>query len=472
MFKIPKIIRVYSGGSLLLPLLVLFGGCGQNTAGLSILDDLRADGLIHDIGDEPTPDFPKPDSQRSWSFPVKGDLSLASFFEAADQLNPRIAAARARIGAAGGRAWQASLYPNPAFDLESENLRPSGGGMGESETTVGFSQPIIMGGRRESAIAVGHATVNTARWEFEQVRRGVHGQLRRVLTEIVYFQHAIELHQDLQTLTQRALDIAQARFEARAAPESEELRARLEFNRLGLAIERLHGEVAAAGERLDALLGGHHVDLDRVAEPDLVSLSVVNLPALDEMLTTLRETHPAVLASEAHVVAATRQVELERARGIPDITARIGVGINHDDDEGFVEAGVSIPLSINDENQGSVLAARFGVIRAQQEVAVTADELAGALAEAYRRWESATSRLVVFEEQILAGARRLHEQTSAGYEAAKLPFLDLLDAQRTLIEANIAKIELQRAVSLHRSKIYELLGEYPDSKPHPLGNTP
>ncbi len=448
---------------LLLPLLT---GCGHNTDGMRILEDLRADGLLRDDGDEPAPQLQRTGMHRSWSFPVEGELSLSRLLEAADRLNPRIAAARARIGTAGARAWQASLYPNPSLELESENVRPSGGGFGVSETTVGMKQPIIISGRRKAAVAVGEARMSAERWELERVRRQVHGRIRREVTEIAYYRQAISLHEELRVRAQRTLNVAQTRFEARAAPESEAIRARVERTSLGLAIERLRGDMAAASERLDSVLGGHHVDLNRVGGAALESAPVEQLPALDQLLATVRTTHPAVLADEANVEAAGRQVDLERALRHSDITVRLGVGVSHADDEGFVEAGVGIPLPISDQNQGNILAARFGVIRARQEAAATSNELTGTLAETYRRWESAAARLAVFEEQIRAGAQRSYDQTGAGYESGKLPFLDLLDAQRTLIEVNVAHIELRRLVGLTLAEIYEILGEHPGPEHH------
>lgn len=446
---------------LLLSQLSMLTGCAGNTEGMRILEDLRADGLLRYDSDEPAPQLQSAEMRQSWSFPAEGELSLSHLLEAADHLNPRIAAARAQIGTAGGRAWQASLYPNPTFELESENVRTSGGGFGDSESTIGIKQPIITGGRLKAAVAVAKAKMSAKQWELQQVRFQVYGRIRRTVTEIIYYRQAILLHEELRLLAQRTLDISQTRFEARAAPESEAIRSRVEVNSLGLEIERLNGDLAATSERIDSLLGGQHVDAKRVSGNMLGVALSVQLPDLDQLVENIRTTHPAVLASKANIDAAKRQVELERALRHSDITARFGVGVNHIDDERFVEAGIGIPLPIFDQNQGNILAARFGVIRAEQEAKATISELTGTLGEAYRKWESASARLAVFQEQILAGAQRYYDQTITGYEAGKLPFLSLLDAQRTLIESNVAQSDLSRSVGLILSEIYEIMGEYP-----------
>jgi cobalt-zinc-cadmium efflux system outer membrane protein len=395
------------------------------------------------------------DDQHEW--PAEGPLSLDRILDAADHLNPRIAAARARVGAAGGRAWQASFYPNPWLGVESENVRPSNGGLGVSETTISISQPIIIAGRREAAVAVGASDVSAERWGLERVRREIHGHIRRVVTDIEYQREALRRYEQLRTLAERTVHVAEERFGARAAPESEAIRARVEYNSLALAIDRLQGEMAVSSERLETLLGGHAVALDRLGG-DTEAGGLEELPPIDRLKEAVRSGHPAVLAAEARAESAERQVELERARRYPDITARLGAGVNHADDEGFVEAGLGIPLPILDQNKGNILAARFDVIHARQQAAAIANDLVGELSEAYRQWESATARLAVFEEQILSGARRAYDQASDGYQAGKLQFLDLLDAQRTLSEAQLSQLELRRAVRTALAEILAILG--------------
>lgn len=440
------------------PLLLAFliAGCGGRSDGLRILGELREDGLLtDDVGGEVRP-APLAHDHDHLTWTSQQQLTTDSILSVADQLNPRIAAARAQVGVAGGRAWQASFYPNPSLDVESENVRPSGGGFGISQTTVGITQPIIISDRRDAAIAAGAARISAERLELEAVRREVHGAIRRELTEVEYLRDALSRHEQLRELAKRTLDVAQSRFGARAAPESEAIRARVEFNGLGLTIERLRGDMAATGERLKALLGGEPVPLERIVfdhENDRDEL-----PPLEHLITLVQNSHPSILAAEAKIETALHQVDLERARQYPDVTARVGVGIDHADDEGFVEAGIGIPLPLFDRNEGSVLAARFEVIQQRQLAAAVADELVGRLSETYRRWESAMRRLVVFEEQILTDAQRAYDQATVGYEAGKLPFLDLLDAQRTLIEAQLSQLELRRAVRHSRSEMAQILG--------------
>ncbi|MCA9305751.1 MAG: TolC family protein [Phycisphaerales bacterium] len=423
---------------------------------MRILEELRGEGLIeadaHGVRPGPTVA-----EQLAFAWPVEGPVGEAEVLAAADRLSPEIAGARARIGVVGGRAWQASFYPNPTLDVESENLRPGNGDFGVSQSTIGLSQPIIVSDRRDAAIASGLAYVSAERLELEATRRRVHGAIRRELREVAYLREAIERHEVLRDIAERTLEIASARFEVRAAPESETIRARVEYNSLGIAIDRLRGDLAVSAERLAAHLGGRGVPLARVVVAPVPRHW--SLPPLEELAASVRSTHPAVLAALARVEGAQREVDLERAHRYPDVTARIGVGVDHLDDRGFIEAGVEVPLPILNANEGNILAARFSVIERRERLNAVTSELLGRLGEAYRRWESAAGRLAAFEENVLNDAQRAYDQAKDGYEAGSLAFLDLLDAQRTLTEASIAQVELLRVVSHSLADIHEVVDE-------------
>jgi len=436
------------------------GGCARDLHAARILDDLRRDGLLVEVGDEPRP-AAAPAVIMDDVLPVTGDVMLAQLLDAADRLNPTVAAARARIGIAGAETWQAGVLENPTLELESENIRPSDGGFGVSETTVGIVQSLTMGGRRTAAIATGNARTRARRWDYAQSRREVRGRIRREATEIVFLRDSTALHHDLLELAGRTSEIASRRFGERAAPESEAIRARIEMHQLGLGLERLDAEMREAEERLAALLGGHRVEAGRVRlEPNDVDARFA-AASIDELKTLVRDRHPGVRAAQSEVEAAERAVEEQRARQTPDITARLAWGVDHDDDEQFLEAGLGVPLTIFDRNDSALLVARFDVIRARGEARAVEDDLCSRAAQAHVRYTSASGRLAVFETQILDSARRSFDQTREGYQAGRLPFLDLLDAQRTLTEAALSHLELARVRNLALADLYAILGDDP-----------
>jgi len=447
--------------------MVALCGCSGPDYGPRLLDDLRAEGLIHDRGAEVTPSLELEIPADPIDLQGSGELSLEMLFAIAEERHPRLAAARASIGAAGGRAWQATLPPNPSVEIESENVRPSNGGLGVSDTTVSLSQPIVTGQRRQAAAAAGQADIARQRLAVEEIRREIHARIRRVAAEITFDRAAIAHYERLIEVASETLRIAEARLEAGAAPETEAIRARVEVNSITLALQRLRGSLAVAAEELKTSLGGVALDIDRLPVSTLQRDPARSLRPLDEIDAAVRGAHPAILAARWAIESARRQVDVEKSLSRPDWTARFGVGVSHADDEGFVEGGLSAPLTIFDRNQGRILAARFEVIRWSREAEAIENDIAGSLAQAYRRWESARAGLIAFEAQILSGAQQAYDQTVIGYEAGRLPLLDVLDAQRTLIEATLSQLELGRAVSLALSEVDQITGGPIESSTQP-----
>lgn len=428
--------------------------CSGPDYGPRLLDELRAEGLITDESHSPEPAL----VERGPVVAESGPLSLDALLAIADEQHPRLAAARAAIGTAGGRAWQETLAPNPDVEIESENVRPSDGGFGSSETTVSIAQPFLSERRRSAAADAGRAEIDRERLAVEQVRREIHADIRRIVLAMAFDREAIEHYDRLIEAAGESLRIADMRLNAGAAPETESIRARVEVNSLVLARDRRQDDLIVAAEQLRTALGGAVIEVSRLQWPATAELAARPLPALEVLESEVVRSHPAILLARAEVESARRRVAVAQARSRAEPTARLGVGVDHADDEAFIEAGLSVPLTIFDRQQGAVLAARFEVIRLLREAESVENEQRGALAQAWRRWASERNRLDAFEAQILSGARRAHEQTRVAYEAGRVPLLDLLDAQRTLTEATLTQVDLRRAVGLALSEVEAILG--------------
>ncbi|MHC4416856.1 MAG: TolC family protein, partial [Planctomycetota bacterium] len=434
---------------------ISLGGCAGPPSGADILEDLAQQGLL--LPDDEEPSFSGSPSSRAEPDPLSGDtITIQDLLRAADRFNPRIGEARAAVGVAAGAAWQAGLYPNPSLELEAEDIPLSGGGLDQSKTTIGVIQPIIVSDRRSASAAGGRAEQRARGWDLGQTRRAVFGDVRRQVAKILYLREAIRLSRDLQEVAGRTLEIAETRFEARAAPESEVLRSRVESDGLALSINRLERELAAAGERLNALLGGREVPIDRISIGLASTGPTLELEWLEQAVD---ERHPRVLAANERVKAAEHHLDRARAGRHPDIAARVAYGFDGAFDEHIMEVGLVLPLTIFDRNQGNILRARYEVIAAKEQAKVVRNDIRAELADAYQRYMSAREQVSAFENRIVAPAERSLAQTREGYTAGKLAFLDLLDAQRTSASAQITRLGVLRELNTAQADLHGILGE-------------
>ncbi len=431
------------------------GGCGGGLSGADILADLQRQEIL--LPQEGEPLIPGRAPRPREANPLAGDeITIDDLLQATERFNPRIAQARAAIGVAAGETWQAGLYPNPSLVFEAEEIPLSGGGLTQTKTTIGVLQPIIVSGRRAAAVAGGSAEQRARSWDLQQTRRAVLGDVRHQLAEVLYLREAIRLNGGLLEVAGQTLRIAETRFEARAAPESQVIRARMEADTLELAIGRLTRDLAAAGERLNMLVGGREVSIDRLTIELASTGPQLDLAPLEQLLC---ERHPSLLAASERIKAAEHGVEEARAGRHPDVAAGLAYGFDGEVDEHILEAGLSIPLTVFDRNQGNILKARFELVASKEQARAQLIGLRADLATAYQRYMSAREQIPAFEQRIVGAAETSLAQIREGYTAGKLLFLDLLDAQRTHAQARVGRLNLVRELNISWARLHAILGE-------------
>jgi cobalt-zinc-cadmium efflux system outer membrane protein len=385
---------------------------------------------------------------------ARPEIVLDDLLQIAESNNSEIRAACDEIGAAEGRLQQAGLYPNPVLELEAEEIPASDASLSQSENTVAISQPIILGSRRSAAVSAAAAEKDSRAFAFERKRREVLGQVYALFIELLYLSKAEASYQQLMESAQQTLEIARARYQARAVPEIEALKPELETYSLELASRRLVWERNATSQRLDSLLGGVHVPVDRI-RGELPN----RLPDLDlDALLRLLAEHPQMSAARKDAEAAARKVEQAKAERFPDVSFRLAYGRNAAEDQDIVEASLSIPLPLFDRNQGNIREAEFLAEKAQKAIKGVENALHVDLAAAHSEYLAACDQVAAFRDRILPAAEKSFSQTQEGYRAGKRSLLDLLDAQRTLTEARLSYLAGLREWNLADAKIRGILG--------------
>lgn len=134
---------------------------------------------------------------------------------------------------------------------------------------------------------------------------------------------------------------------------------------------------------------------------------------------------------------------------MPDVT--VSLGMNRIEAPGRNQAmvGVSVPLPVFDRNQGNLLEAQRRADKARDELAGTEARLGTELALAVERLATARQEAESLQQDILPGAQSAYAAATTGFEYGKFGFLDVLDAQRVLLQA---RSHYLRAVSeAHRA---------------------
>ena len=373
-------------------------------------------------------------------------LSLPQALAAAFAQNPELAAAGREIGIADGERRQAGLLPNPELSWEVEDTRRD-----TSTTTVTLSQPLELGGKRGARIAVaGTGQAKLGNGLRADVVQAFHAALRA--------QTALELAQQSQALTERGLRVVQGRVTAGQSSPVEATRAQVQLAQAQAEVRRAQTQRGVAYQALARLTGSPLASFDLL---QAANLSPGVAPSADALLDRVAQTAEWRLAA-AQVERGDASLGSEKAQRIPNLTVSLGSQYSREDRERVNVVGLSMPLPLFDRNQGNVLAAARRADQARDLRNAVELRLRSETRSAVSQWHTAMQEVDAYDRTILPSAQQAVDTATRGFEMGKFAFLDVLDAQRTLIEARGLYLEALAAATDARAQVERIYGDLDD----------
>ncbi|WP_353631864.1 TolC family protein [Pseudomonas canadensis] len=353
-------------------------------------------------------------------------LTLDSALQTAFANNPDLAAAQWEIDIAQGGRQQAGLIPNPVASWDVEDTRRD-----SRTTSIKISQALELGGKRGARIDVASRVQDAAALTLEQRRNTLRAEVIDNYYGALRAQERLDLAQRSMAVAERGLVVANGRVTAGKASPVEATRAQVQVSEIRLELDRAQIGLADAYRRLAASTGSAAPNFQAVATQNLSSPTV---PSATQLLARLEQTAELRLA-ELSILQNEASVGLEKARRIPDLDVSIGSQYDASVRERVNLVGVSMPIPLFNRNQGNVLAATRRADQARDLRNATELRLRTETRQALDLWQSANTEVRAFNQQILPAAQSAVDSATRGFEMGKFGFLDVLDAQRTLIAA-------------------------------------
>ena len=387
---------------------------------------------------------------------ARPEIRLDDLFQIAELANPDLAVARLEIEARTGRMRQFDLYPNPEIRFAVEEMFVDDPAVRKQK--VELSQALLIGGRRGAAVGAARTQVDQAGELALATRRESLGSVHKWWANQIYFREAGAAFDELQVEAEKTLQIAQARFEAKAAPESHVTRAMLEVYDLEVARQEFERNRGRSVAEMKVLLGGIEIPVERLAGSlDPEAESACRPPDTEAVM----ETHPSLRAARLGVEAAEAMIQTAKKERIPDLQIFVGYGNARPDFGNFVEGGISLPLPLFQRNQGRLAETTSQAAMARHRERMAVQELEVAMSTARLNHTTAHHQLDQLTEQISPAAERALAQAQEAYRAGRLMFLELVDAQRTFNTVRLRTMELRRDLALAEVDLMSLLGAGP-----------
>ncbi|MBB4152304.1 cobalt-zinc-cadmium efflux system outer membrane protein [Sphingomonas jinjuensis] len=374
-------------------------------------------------------------------------ITLESALDAADRANIDVITARLAVRTARANLRSADTAPNPVLSLNAVQLRP--GTVGTlpvqqlSDNVVRVDLPLERGGKRRARVGAAQAGIDAAEGDLGDARR----QMRVAVSNAYFTLKAAE--QRLSALTaiasayDQAIGIARKQQRAGALSEGDLVRQQVEGLRARTDASQAITDRQDAQLALASLIG-QEANAAALATTGDWPTSYASSPLAASALAARR---PDVLAANARVQAARRNLDGAHALRHPDITVgaqfesaprELGVG----DSVGF---GVSIPLPLRNRYNGEVDAAGVALIQAEAQARRALAVATAEIETARRVAAEAAARRQLVEGTQLPAARRAADIANFAYGRGAMTLLEVLDARRSLQAVELSAIDARTA---------------------------
>ena len=360
-----------------------------------------------------------------------------------------LAAAQHEVDAADGGVQQAGARRNPELSTTVEDRRSS-----TRTTTATIAFPLELGGQRAARVTAAERAREVASAQLAAVRARLRAEVVADYVAVVAAQERVKLAGDSARLAAQAADAVARRVAGGKVSPVDATRARVDAANAQLEVTEARAELQAARQALAALWGDPEPGF---ADVDPRPADVPSRPSAAELLRAV-DASPSLAASRLEVDARRALVDVERSKAVPDVV--VSVGAKRDNERGLTQAvvGVTIPLPVFDRNQGAARAAAKRADKARDEAEAARVRLFADVSQASIQLATAQASLSLLRDTVLPAAQQAYEAALAGFEAGKFGFLDVIDAQRGLLQARARTLDTLVAAWQAATTLDRLLG--------------
>jgi len=429
---------------------LVLGGCASLEERSAFQDLVAARRMPHVSEDLPStgPDLPTLDE----------GSTLADYLAYAALNNPGLEAAFNRWKAALERVPQVRSLPDPRFNY-GYYIREVETRVGPQRHKFGLSQMFPWFGTLELQGDVALEAANAERQRYEAAKLDLFYRVKRSYYEYYYLGRAIAVtEENIQLLTYLEA-VARTKYTAGAPTHAAVIKAQVELGKLEDQLRALRDFVRPVVAELNAALNrpsGASLPIPKTLPQEAVSLS-------DERLFIwLKERNPELQAIDSMAAKEKAAVDLAKKEYFPDIT----VGVDYIETDSALMPGtrdsgkdpVVGMLSINVPVwRGKYRAAeREAEARYEASLRERSDRentLVARLERALYGFRDAERKIDLYRDALVPKAEQSLKVTQQSYESGRADFLDVIDAQRVLLEFELS---YERALANRSQRLAEI----------------
>ena len=299
----------------------------------------------------------------------------------------------------------------------------------------------------------------------EIVLRDLITDVRLAYYDYLFVHEALDITRENQELLKQMVQIATAKFRAGMGTYMSILKVQVELSRLSDSILTLEEKRETLAARINALL--NRLPDAGLGAPEPVEDADVT-PSLEELYALAIERRQEIQKQKISISKMELMIQMAGKMSTPDAS----VGNSYFEDRAGLRSGTDkMPMTFMTErtvNPGtSAWFARDDAYVREVEVKVDAMQQMITNMEDKTRFmvkmhhfgaSTALRSVALYENTLLPQAQQALEAAGAAYQAAKVDFLNLLDAQRMLLKFRLAKRQALRDHRQHIAQLEQVVG--------------
>ena len=363
--------------------------------------------------------------------------------------NPGLEAAFNRWKASVERIPQAKALPDPRFSysyyIDAVETR-----VGPQRHRFDLSQMFPWFGTRRLRGDIAEQEANALWASFESMKRNLFYTVKRSFYEYYYLSRALELTEENLDFLESVEKVARTGYTSGKIPYQDVIRSQLEIGKLEERLLSIKDLMIPVKAELNTALNRPS------GEPLPVSSSIPGdegIIAEDELIKQLSHNNPELKALDFQVKKEAKLLDLAHKQFYPDIT----LGIN------YIETGPALMSGTPDSGKDPVMGmftislplwrekyrASVHEAQARQKSAVKTrndreNSLIADLERALFNYRESQRKIDLYKNTLIPKARESLEVSMQAFKAGETDYLNLIDAQRTILEFELS---YERALS-------------------------
>jgi len=385
-------------------------------------------------------------------------LTIENAIERALEFAPKLQSAASRMDAAQGAQLQASLLPNPELAFEAENFSGNDdfGGTNSAEYTLSLNQKIELGGKRDARKQVAQASYAVAQEGLSIERLNIIKDVHSAYANVLANTQSVKLAIEQEQLAKDILADVSKRVQSAAESAIQQSKAEVTVANSLILREQTNQQLQIARHNLAKLWGEssfheslNHQYLFQLDEPMAYEVYLERLNVLPDVQKFIHQK------SQMDSL-----FDLANTEKIVDPVVSIGVRRFEEGSDNAFLVGVSVPLQIFNKNQGNIAKAQAESLQAQSDAQQFELNLKQALFENWQTWKTAFMEAAHMKTKLIPAAEQSFHLAQSAYNRGRFTYLEVLDAQRTLIEARNQYLSTLKNYHAARTNVKRLTNSF------------